>query len=324
MRVMRTAACGLVLFACAVAAQELTVTADPKLPDYVQKSLNAAQIRSVGSSTLTTLINRWDDDFRRIHANITFNVTGGGSGTAPVALMAGEADIAPMSRPMTAKEVADFKAKFGYEPTRVVVALDALAIFVHKDNPVKQLTLKQLDALYSRVPKRGGMPATRWGEVGVENELKERAIVLRGPSTTHGMYSLFREMVLQNGEYRYEMASEPVSSAILQGVGADEAAIGFASVVYATRRTRIVPIAADDNGEALQPTQANIESGRYPLTRQLFVYVNKKPGDALQPAVLAFLSYVCSRQGQAGLAGQGGIPLNAELAQRECLDKLIK
>jgi phosphate transport system substrate-binding protein len=293
--------------------------ADAALPDYRRGGAVSGKINSVGSSTLTQLINRWADELRRIHPGLEFEVTGGGSGSAPPALLEGRADIAPMSRPMNAAEIATFRGKFGAEPTRITVGLDALAVFVNKNNPLKQISLQQLDALFSLTRKRGGTEIKTWGQLGLTGQWADQPIRIYGPQSTQGMHSLFRADVLQGGEYRYDMRTEPVASGIAQSVGADDYAIGFASHVFTSARARALAVSAEPGGTPVQPTQLTAADGSYPLARGLYIYVLRKPGTPLSPALATFIQYVCSRQGQEGAAELGMYPLTVELAQKECL-----
>jgi phosphate transport system substrate-binding protein len=295
---------------------------DIGLPQYRPGSNMAGVIKSVGSSTLTNLLNRWSEEFERIHPRVDLNITGGGSSAAMRPLVAGTSDLAPMSRELNVREIAGFKERWGYEPLRLTVALDAVAVYVNKDNPLRSLDLRQLDALYSINPKRGGSRVLTWGELGVTGPLAGRVISLHGPRRTHGIYSVFRTMVMQEAGYRVEMQSEPVSSAIVQAPGSDDAAIAFASVFFNTRRTHQLAIAAAPGKPAVAPTAQSITDGSYPLARKLHVYVNKPPGKDLPVLVAEFLRYVCSRQGQEVLARDGGIALSQELSESECAGRL--
>lgn len=295
---------------------------DPKIGDYVHAGDVSGSVRAVGSSTLSNLLNRWVQDFRLLYPQVQVEVVGGGSGIAMPALLEGKSDLAPMSRPMNRDEIAVFEKKFGYPPTRVTVALDAIAVYVHKDNPIERITLAQLDGIFSISRRRGGPEVRRWGQLGAAGEWQDLPITIKSPASTHGMHGLFRELVLNGGGYRLDLRAEPVSTSIVQGVGAERGAIGFASYFYATRRTKILPVAANEGGPFIAPTQADAASGRYPLTRFLAIYVNKKPGEPVAGASRALLAFICSRQGQEVVARDGNYPLSAEAAARECSKRL--
>jgi phosphate transport system substrate-binding protein len=296
---------------------------DAALPNYAKGEAVTGKINSVGSSTLTQLINRWADDLRRIHPALAVEVTGGGSGSAPPALTEGRADLAPMSRPMNTTEIAAFRSKFGYEPMRITVGLDALGIFVNKNNPLKQISLQQLDALFSLTRKRGGAEIKTWGQLGLTGQWADQPIRIYGPQSTQGMYSLFRADVLQGGDYRYDMRTEPVASGIAQSVGADDYAIGFASHMFTSARARPLAVSAEPGGNAIAPTPLTAADGSYSLARGLYIYLNRKPGTPLAPALATFIQYVCSKQGQHSAAELGNYPLTAELAQKECFAMLM-
>jgi phosphate transport system substrate-binding protein len=298
------------------------IKVDANIPEYVRATGVGGTIRSTGSSVLSNLLFRWSTEFKSIYPGTEVDITGGGSESAPIALTAGTTDLAPMSRPMNAREIESFKTRFGYEPTRITVALDAIAVYVHKDNPIQALTFKQLDQIFSTTQKRGGTSARVWGDVGATGTWAAREIELKGPNRTQGIYSVFRDAVLQGGEFRFEMRAEPVASSIVQAVGATPEAIGFASYFYASARTRSLAIAIDDPANALPPTQAHVLSGRYPLTRKLYVYVNKKADTPLATAPLELLRYICSRSGQDVVARDGNYPLSAALVNAECAGAL--
>jgi phosphate transport system substrate-binding protein len=303
------------------AAPSARIKTDATIPEYTRAGNISGTIRSTGSSVLSNLLFRWSSEFKLIYPGAEVEITGGGSESAPVALVGGTADIAPMSRPMNAREVESFKSRFGYEPTRVTVALDAIAVYVHKNNPVKSLSFRQLDQIFSNTRKRGGAPAKTWGaieKITLPEKWAATEIELKGPNRTQGIYSVFRDQVLQGGEYRFEMKAEPVASSIVQAVGADETAIGFASYFYASRRTRTLDIAAEENGPAVGPTQQNVLDGTYPLARKLYIYVNKAPNAPLAATPLELLRYICSQSGQNVVARDGNYPLSAILVENEC------
>lgn len=285
-------------------------------PDYVKAAEAKGVIRSVGSSTVSGLINEWANAFSELHPGTSVEVTGGGSATATPALLAGECDIAPMSRPMNEAELKQFRDKFGYDPARVIIAIDALAVFVHKDNPIPSLTLAQLDAMFSATRKRGGSPVNTWGDVGLTGEWADRPVRLYGFGNLTGGYALFQDLVLDGGEYNAAMSVEPGSSGIVSAAGAYREAVGFASQYFATARTRMVPI-ADPKGVAHEPTREACIDGSYPLARHLFIYINKKPGQPLPPTTLEFLTYALSRQGQSAAAEAGMFAVPGDLAREQ-------
>jgi phosphate transport system substrate-binding protein len=301
----------------------LPIVLDAGLPTYSRASSLAGTVNSVGSSTLSNLLFRWSTDFKQLYPNVEINIVGGGSDSAPAALMAGTADLAPMSRPMNATEIAAFKTKFGYEPTRVTVALDAIAMYVNKNNPLKQISLKQIDAIFSSTYKRGSAPIKTWDQLGlVGGQWQSAKIETKSPSRTQGIYGLFRELALDGGDFRFDLKPEPVASSIVQGVGADEKAMGFASYFYASARARALAVAKTDEGPFVLPTQDGVLSGAYPLSRMLYIYVNKPANGALPAVARELLRFVCTEPGQAVVARDGNYPLSAALATKECLAQI--
>lgn len=279
-------------------------------------------MRSVGSSTLNNLMAEWAERFESLHPGVKFSLVGGGSSSAAAPLINGSSELAPMSRAFTGTEVAAFKARHGYEPTRLTVAFDAIAIYVHKSNPLPQLTLAQLDRIYSDQPAAGASLIRTWSELGAGGEIANTPIRPYGPQPQHGLHGVFRSMVMGNRGYRIDMSGEPVSSAIVQAAGADESAIAFASQMFISKRTRQVPLAARAGEAAHPPTPQAILSGQYPLSRRLYLYVHRVPNTPLPIPLAEFLRFVCSLQGQDIAARDGAVALTEALAREECLSKI--
>jgi phosphate transport system substrate-binding protein len=300
--------------AVARAAEPTTAPgATDALPPYEPVAGLTGTVTSIGASTTTNLIARAATEFRRMYPGVTMEVTAGLTSIGPPALMDGKADVVPMSRPLLPEEVAAFRAKHGHAPTEVRVAADALAVYVEKRNPIAGLTLAQLDGIFSRTRRRGGPPIDTWGQAGLTGEWAERPIALYGYGPTDGVHQVFREQVLRGGEYRLALQVVPAGSLIVQDVAADPSAIGCASIFFASKRTRAVPIAGDD-GRFHGPTDANVHSLRYPLTRFVTVCVNKPPGKALAPATAEFLRFLLSAEGQQIVAAGGNVRLDAPTA----------
>jgi phosphate transport system substrate-binding protein len=305
--------------AAATAAEESHL--DPALPEYKAVSGVSGNLNSIGSDTLNNLMTLWAEGFKKAYPNVNIQIEGKGSSTAPPALIEGTAQIGPMSRPMKAEEIDAFEKKFGYKPTEVRVAIDALAVFAHKDNPLKGLSMKQVDALFSSTRKMGGEDITDWGQLGLE-PWKGRAISLFGRNSASGTYGLFQEHALAKGDFKPTVKEQPGSSAVVQGVGADLYAIGYSGIGYKTSGVRALPV-ADDDGRFYEANYENCLTGDYPLARFLMVYVNKKPGQPLDPLTLEFIRFVVSKEGQAIVEKDGYFPMPAEVAQ-EVVDSLIK
>ena len=301
--------------ATALLLDEKTVfTLTAGLQQYVNPPKFAGKFTSIGSGGTTALVNQWAAEFATFYPEIEMDIHGGGSEDALPALLEGKIDMMPMSRPLSAEETARFKQKFGYEPSEIVVAQDAIGIFVNKNNPLKGLTLAQLDAIYSRDAKRGGGRPEFWSDLGVTGPLSGELINRFGLNQAYGSYLFFRDHVMQGSEYRFDVHFEIVPSSVVQAVGADDAGIGFASVMFATARTRFVPLQAED-GRYLLPSYENTLSGDYPLVRPLRIFFNRKPDGTMNPAAREFLRFAVSRRGQRIIGLAGCYPITIEQQQ---------
>ncbi len=294
---------------------------DPALPEYKAVSGVSGNLNSIGSDTLNNLMTLWAESFKKAYPNVNVQIEGKGSSTAPPALIEATSQLGPMSREMKAEEIDAFEKKFGYKPTPVKVAIDALAVFAHKDNPLKGLTFQQVDAIFSKTRKRGGTDISDWGQLGLD-AWKGRPISLFGRNSASGTYGFFQEHALAKGDYKATVKEQPGSSAVVQGVGADPYALGYSGIGYKTSGVRAVPIAGDD-GQFYEASYDNSLSGDYPMARFLVVYVNKKPGQALDKLTLEFLKFVLSKEGQAIVEKDGYFPVPAEVAE-EVVGSLTK
>ncbi|HSH69475.1 MAG TPA: PstS family phosphate ABC transporter substrate-binding protein, partial [Deferrisomatales bacterium] len=229
----------------------------------------------------------------------------------------GTSQFGPMSRAMKSKEMDEFEKKFGYKPSRVRVAVDALAVFVNKDNPVECLTMQQLDAIFSKTRKGGAAKDLRtWGELGLTGEWAAKPISLYGRNSASGTYGYFKEKALFKGDYKDSVKEQPGSSAVVQGVASDKYGIGYSGVGYKTADVRIVPLAGDDDA-CYDASAENAYSGDYPLARFLFVYVNKNPNVDLDPLRGEFVKYIYSKQGQTAAIKDGYFPVSKALVDED-------
>jgi phosphate transport system substrate-binding protein len=294
---------------------------DPALPEYKAVSGVSGNLNSMGSDSLNNQMTLWAEGFKKAYPNVNIQIEGKGSSTAPPALIEGTAQLGPMSRPMKSEEIDAFEKRHGYKPTEVKLAIDALAVFAHKDNPIEGVTMKQVDAMFSSTRKMGGDDLTEWGQLGLD-AWKGRAISLFGRNSASGTYGFFQEHALAKGDFKATVKEQPGSSAVVQGVGADLYAVGYSGIGYKTSGVRALPIAGDD-GKYYDATYDNALNGDYPLARFLLVYVNKKPGQPLDTLTLEFLKFVLSKAGQEIVEKDGYYPLPAALAQ-EVVDSLAK
>jgi phosphate transport system substrate-binding protein len=292
------------------------IKVESKLPRYKKKEGVSGKLSSIGSDTMNNLLALWGEGFKKYYPNVVIEFEGKGSSTAPPALLAGTAQLGPMSREMKAEEVDRIEKKYGFKPTSVNTALDGLAVYVNKDNTIKQLTLPELDAIFSKT-RRSGYPKEirQWSEI--DPSLGAAPISLYGRNSASGTYGFFKEHALFKGDYKDAVKEQPGSAAVVQGISRDRSGIGYSGIGYATSGVRVVPIAKSDRDKAFSPTYENVEEGKYPISRFLFLYILKDPKKPLDPLVKEFLTYVISFEGQSDVANEGYYPLSARLVDRE-------
>ncbi len=294
------------------------IKVDPKLAEYKKVSGVAGNLNSVGSDTLNNVMTMWAEQFTRQYPNVKPQIEGKGSSTAPPALIAGTSQLGPMSRLMKDSEVDEFEKKFGYKPTPVAVAIDGLAVWVNKDNPIKQLSMKDVDAVFSKTRACGGAKDfATWGDLGLTGEWADKPISLYGRNSASGTYGYFKEHALCKGDYKDSVKEQPGSAAVVQGVSSDMYGMGYSGVGYKTSGVRAVPLAKKDGDAPINDEADNIYSGKYPLSRFLYVYVNRAPGKPLDPLVKQFLTFALSRAGQEVVVKDGYLPVTAVMAEKE-------
>jgi len=312
LRMCAAAFCGGMLALAAPAGAQVAV--DKNLPDYQAVQGISGSIKSVGSDTLNNLMTFWAEGFKKQYPNVTIEIEGKGSSTAPPALIAGTATFGPMSRPMKGEEIGSFEKQYGYKPTALSAAIDMLAVYVNKDNPIPGLTFQQVDAIFSKSRKQGGAAdVTTWGQAGVKGKFENLPISLYGRNSASGTYGYFKEHALAKGDYKDSVKEQPGSSAVVQGVASDLGGIGYSGIGYKTADVRAVPLATT-SGKAVPAETQYGYSGEYPLSRFLYVYVNYKPGSALDPLQREFVKYIFSREGQEVVAKDGFLPVTAKIA----------
>ena len=306
----------LCVVSTAVAASESMM--DPNWKDYVRVSGISGNLNSIGSDTLNNLMTLWAEGFRKQYPNVKIQIEGKGSSTAPPALIEGTAQLGPMSRKMKAKEIDKFEAKFGYKPMAFSVAVDALAVYVHKDNPIKGLSMAEVDAIFSKTRRRGHkVDIDTWGKVGLTGPWKNMRVSLYGRNSASGTYGFFKKIVLKKGDYKDQVKEQPGSASVVQGITHDRGGIGYSGIGYRTSGVRVVPLSPKAGKPFFEPTFANVSSGKYPLARFLYVYVNKAPGKPLPRLVREFLKYIYSKQGQMVVIKDGYFPLPQKLIEKK-------
>ena len=294
------------------------VEVDGNLPDYKKVSGVSGNLKSIGSDTLNNLMTFWAEGFNELYPGVKSEIEGKGSSTAPPALIEGTAQFGPMSREMKPKEKDAFEKKYGYKPMNIRVAVDALAVFVHKDNPVKAMTLQQLDAVFSKNRKHGyDKDIKTWGDLGLKSEWADKPISLYGRNSASGTYGYFKKVALGKGDYKDKVKEQPGSSAVVQGVASDKYAIGYSGVGYKTADVNTVPLATDEGEEAYDANTENAYSGDYPLSRFLYIYINKNPNTKLDPLRREFIKYIFSKQGQRIVVKDGYYPVSNAIAKKD-------
>jgi len=291
-------------------------TVDAGIPDYQKASGIAGNLSSVGSDTLANLMTMWAEEFNREYPNVNVQIQAAGSSTAPPALTEGTSNLGPMSREMKDDELEAFEDKYGYKPTAVPVAIDALAVMVNKDNPIKGLTIPQVDAIFSTTLKCGHPTEIEtWGDAGV-TAWGSKSIQLYGRNSVSGTYGYFKENALCKGDFKSNVNEQPGSASVVQSVTTSTNGIGYSGMGYTTSGIRMVPLAKKEGQPFVEAKPENALNGTYPLTRYLYVYVNKKPNQPLPPLENEFMKMVLSKAGQQVVIKDGYIPLPAKIADK--------
>ena len=299
-------------------ASAQAVDVDREIPGYAKASGISGSLSSIGSDTLNNLMTLWAEGFQKQYPSVKIQIEGKGSSTVPPALIAGSAQLGPMSREMKPSEVDEFEKKYGYKPTDIRVSIDALAVYVNKDNPLAKLTLPQVDAIFSKT-RRCGFPTeiTAWKELGLTGGFAPRPISLYGRNSASGTYGYFKEHALCNGDFKDTVKEQPGSASVVQGVTEDMNGIGYSGIGYKTSGVKALDLATKEGEPFGKAEAADVYAGRYPLSRFLHVYVNKAPNHPLDPLVGEFLKFVLSQEGQRIVVKDGYLPLHTDLVQQE-------
>jgi phosphate transport system substrate-binding protein len=297
---------------------------DPELATYMKASGVSGNLSSVGSDTLANLMTLWAEEFKRVYPNVNIQIQAAGSSTAPPALTEGTSNIGPMSRKMKDKEIEAFERKFGYKPLEIPVAIDALAVYVHKDNPVQGLTIAEVDAIFSATRKCGARSdASSWSDVGVKGNLGQQKIQIYGRNSVSGTYGYFKKKALCKGDYKNSVNEQPGSASVVQSVATSINGIGYSGVGYKTSGVKAVALTKKEGSPYVDATSENALNGTYPLSRFLYVYVNKRPNQSLAPLEREFLRMVLSQSGQQVVVKDGYIPLPKKVVDKQ-LEMLMK
>lgn len=311
-----------VVILCAGPSFAAQPAVDAELQAYKKAEGISGSLNSIGSDTMNNLLKLWGEAFRAMYPGVNIQFEGKGSSTAPPALIAGTAQLGPMSRAMKPTEIDEFEKKYGFKPTAVRTSLDALAVFVHKDNPVKGLSLQKLDAMFSKNRKLGGAnDIVTWGQVGLSGEWAAKPLSLYGRNSASGTYGYFKSEALGGGDFKDMVKEQPGSASVVQGITEDRYGIGYSGIGYLTSGVRALPLSKTDDGAFVEPNLENVVNHSYPLSRYLYIYVVKSPEKPLDPLVHEFIKFVLSKEGQEIVIRDGYLPVSAKVAQAE-LDAL--
>jgi phosphate transport system substrate-binding protein len=296
-------------------AEQLKV--DSKIPSYSKVQGVSGNLNSIGSDTLNNLMTLWAEGFRKNYPNVNIQIEGKGSSTAPPALIEGTAQVGPMSRAMKKSEMEAFEKKHGYMPTRIGVALDSLAVYVHKDNPIDKLSLPQVDAIFSSTRKGGLADIATWGQVGLKGSWANKPVSLYGRNSASGTYGYFKENALFKGDYKDYVKEQPGSASVVLSVTEDLGGIGYSGIGYRTSGVKAIALSKANGEQSYEPTYENVLDGKYPLGRMLYLYVAKKPNEPMPKMVAEFLKFALSKEGQEVVVKDGYLPLPAKIAEEQ-------
>ncbi len=297
-----------------VAATEV----DKDIPAYQKVSGVSGNLNSIGSDTLNNLMTFWAEGFRRHYPNVRIQIEGKGSSTAPPALIAGTAQLGPMSRLMKNDEIDAFIKKYGYKPTVIGTGLDSLAVYVHKDNPLNALSIPEVDAIFSK-NRTCGHPndLATWGQLGLGGEWQPRPLSIYGRNSASGTYGYFKETALCKGDFKNSVKEQPGSASVVMGITEDRQGIGYSGIGYRTSGVKTLALSKKKGETAYEPNYENVIRGKYPLSRMLYVYVAKAPNQPLPLLTREFLKFVLSREGQEIVVKDGYLPMPAAIVKRE-------
>lgn len=305
-----------IAFVCLFSWLNAGPSVDANLKPYKKVSGVSGSLNSIGSDTLNNLMTFWAESFRAIYPNVKIQIEGKGSSTAPPALISGTSQLGPMSRKMKLKEVEKFENKYGFKPTKIGVALDSLAVYLNKDNPIESLSLQQVDAIFSK-NRLGGHSSdiTTWGDLGLTGDWAKKPISIYGRNSASGTYGYFKKKALFKGDYKDTVKEQPGSASVVMGVTEDMGGIGYSGIGYKTSGVKAISLSKKTSETTFPPNYDNVLKGKYPLGRMLYVYVVKKPNEDLDLLTSEFLKFVMSKEGQEIVVKDGYLPLPAKIAE---------
>jgi phosphate transport system substrate-binding protein len=311
----------------------LQPTLDASLPPYQPRAGRklTGKFKAASSDVLPGLAGMWIAAFRKYYPGVEIDVSPPYAGSLGAQeLVKGNLDLVFVSRELRPDDIAGFRAKYNYDPLSVPICggtyrhfgfLDAIGFFVHKDNPVEKLTFQQLDGLLSATRHRGSATLSKWGDLGLTGEWADKPIHVYGVQPWNGFEEFVRQRVLsipgKRGEWRDGIQFEKVVFPLAGRVAADRYGIGYAGLAYVDAAVKLLALAPDNGGDAYAPTYENVAKGTYPLSRLVFLNLNRAPGESLNPALEEFLRFVLSREGQRIVLDQAVyLPLREPQAAR--------
>ncbi|OGB66091.1 MAG: phosphate-binding protein [Caldithrix sp. RBG_13_44_9] len=311
----------VVIFALGLILEKIqaqVVQVDPKIPKYKKVMGISGNANSIGSGSMNNLMTLWLEEFKKIYPMVNIQIEGKGSSTAPPALVEGTAQFGPMSRAMKAKEIDGFESKYGFKPTAIRTSLDALAVFVHKDNPINCLSLDEIDAVFSKTRKRNfSKDVTVWSQLGLSGEWSNKPISIFGRNSASGTYGFFKDHVLDKGDFKDNVKEQPGSASVVQGITEDKFAIGYSGIGYKTSGVKTISLSEKKGGNCFDGSYENVISNQYPLSRYLYIYIVKHPTRPLDPLVKEFMKFVLSYEGQQIVIKDGYLPLTPDIIMEE-------
>ncbi|MBI4913865.1 MAG: substrate-binding domain-containing protein [Acidobacteria bacterium] len=284
-----------------------------KVADTIPKYAPKVRVRGVlevpGTDSLSDLGDEWNRSFRQFHPEGRLIYLPKLSKEAIKDLNDGVRAVIVSAREMTSEEMQAFRTKFGYMPMRIPVCLDANIVFVNKTNPITSITMEQLDAIYGK-DRKGGLkePLQTWGDLGVRGDLAKRPINAYAREEGSAIRATFAAATLLGGDFRPGIAARGDSSSLAESILTDQAGIAFGPMASWYTTNKILPVVPYQGSDARLPTQEMVTTSRYPMPMLYYAYVNRPPGQALDPAVDEFLHFVLSQEGQNTVADVGLFP----------------
>lgn len=288
-------------------------TAKDELPVYKAISGVSGTISSIGSDTMNNLMTLWGEEYTKFYPAAKISIEGKGSSTAPAALIEGQSNFGPMSRAMKSSELDKFEAEFGYKPTALRTAIDALAVYVHKDCPLEEISIENVTKAFSVAG-----PEMTWGDLGVTDpQYRNRKVSLYGRNSASGTYGYFKKVALQGNDYKASVKEQPGSSSVVQGVATDRFAMGYSGLGYMTAGVKALKVSVDGS-DAFPADAEHALSGEYPIARFLYLYVNVDPQTGVRDALRReFIKLIFSKQGQEVVSKDGYFPVPVQVARED-------